>query len=128
MISQFPVSRFYPIISYSNSRSLLVLPIALNVCFQLGIGEVNSARENSSEFFLRLGASKEYSTNEETDQKEEHEHLPDDVNYHLVDEQCRKKSQELQPRADEQCRKKSHELSLRRDALYHQDYHEVKKC
>ena len=59
--------------------------------------------------------------------RKEHEYLPDDVIYHLVDEQCRKKNQEPQPKAEEQCRKKSQEPFPRRDFLYHQDYHEVKK-
>ena len=44
------------------------------------------------------------------DRKEEHEHSPDDVNYHLVDKECRKKS---------------HELIPWRDVLYHQDYHDA---
>ena len=54
--------------------------------FQLGIGEVNSACENSSEFFLSWGASEEYATNEQMDWKEEHERSPNDVSYNLVDE------------------------------------------
>lgn len=29
--------------------------------------------------FLSWGASEEYATNEEMDQKEEHEHLPDNI-------------------------------------------------
>ena len=59
------------------------------------------------------------------DQKEEHEHLPDNITYHPVDEQCRKKNQEPQPRANKQCRKKSHEQFLRGDVFYHQGYHKA---
>ena len=81
------------------------------MCFQLGIGEVNSVHENSSEFFLSWEASEEYAMNEELDQKEEHECSPNDVSYHLVDEQCRKNSHKPLPR---------------RDVLYHQDYHKAK--
>ena len=70
--------------------------------------------------FLSWVASEENTTNEETDRS------PDDVSYHLADKQCRKNSQELQPRADKQCRKKSHKPFPRRNILYHQDYQEAK--
>ena len=35
---------------------------------------------------FELGATEEYTTNEETDRKEEHERSPDDISYHPVDE------------------------------------------
>ena len=85
---------------------------ALNVCFQLGIGEVNSAHENSSEFFC-WGASEKYATNEEMDREEKHECQPNDVSCHLVNEQCRKNSQEPHLGADKQCRQRSHKPFLR---------------
>ena len=58
---------------------------------------------------MKLEASKEYATNDEMGRKEEHEHSPNDISYHLADEQYRK----------------SYEPFLRREILYHLDYHKA---
>ena len=41
--------------------------------------------------------SEEYATNKEMDWKEEHKHLPDDISYHSVNEQCRKRNNSQEP-------------------------------
>ena len=84
---------------------------------------MNSSKIN---FVFELRISEEYVTNKEMDQKEEHKHLPDDVSYHSVNEQCRKKSHSQEPMSSVESRAKI--CTLEEISPYHQDYREAEEC